>query len=155
MRNKIDVLEVQRTYMDGKMKRINLLFAVNGGAFAIVKLGPGLDVLGDFTLSKLAVGATVFTILMWWDIWGWAQGMRRRFPNEGIFTKEGEFILKVLTGLLIAGWILAAWNDPAFAETGQYIRGWFIFIFGGLLIVAVAIRAVGDVNRKRQEEKKR
>ena len=32
------VLDSLRTYIDGKLKRLNLVFAVNGGAFAIAKL---------------------------------------------------------------------------------------------------------------------
>lgn len=33
-----DKLDGLRTYIDGKFKRYNILFAVNGGAFAVAKL---------------------------------------------------------------------------------------------------------------------
>ena len=68
-------LDALRTYIDGKLKRLNLLFAVNGGAFAIAKLSleskNGLLIPNEY----LAVGAILFTIIMVCDTWLWARMM--------------------------------------------------------------------------------
>jgi hypothetical protein len=64
-----------RTYIDGKIQRYYLLFAVNGGAFAIAELMRGAagvsQPLGGLSLQRLAYGAVIFTWLLWWDIWAW------------------------------------------------------------------------------------
>jgi hypothetical protein len=57
-------------YEAGKKRRYDLLFAVNGGAFAIAQLlnnSPDKP-LGGLSLPDLAIGMAVFTILMVWDI---------------------------------------------------------------------------------------
>jgi hypothetical protein len=46
--------------MEGKMKRYTLLFAVNGGAFAIAQLRP--DALNSLTRGHLAVAAILLLI---------------------------------------------------------------------------------------------
>lgn len=108
-----DRLQALETYIDGKMRRYNLLFAVNGGAFAIAQLlgDPNTQSLvGGLSLTHLAVGAIVFTGAMTLDIWLWGHTMRTQFmENKLAFTLVGKFILLLLSGLLIAGWWLAAW----------------------------------------------
>jgi hypothetical protein len=57
-----------KLYEDGKHRRYELLFAVNGGAFAIGKLfvehQQGADkFLKDLSLNQVAVGMIVFTIM--------------------------------------------------------------------------------------------
>src|SRR3970040_422782 len=75
-----------RTYIDGKMQRYYLLFAANGGAFAIAELMRDeqgvVDPLGNLSLQRLALGAVIFTWLMWWDIWTWGEMMRQRRPES-------------------------------------------------------------------------
>jgi hypothetical protein len=114
-----------RTYIDGKMQRYYLLFAVNGGAFAIAELMREDDgvvgSLGGLSLQQLAYGAVMFTWLLWWDIWTWGEMMRRGRPESPansaapgpalrVFTPVGKAILTLLSTLLTLGWFLAA-ND--------------------------------------------
>ena len=107
-----DKLEGMQTYIDGKMKRYSLLFAVNGGAFAIAKvLGEkeSEDLVGGLSLSALAIGAILFTLLMWRDIYTFGMMMRTKFfANELVFEDGGRRILASLSLLIIAGWLLAA-----------------------------------------------
>ena len=80
--NDSSALDALRMYLDGKVQRYKLLFAVNGGAFAIAKVGQGDHVsLGNLDL-KLAIGAIAFTVVMTIDIWLWGQQMRR-LPLQG------------------------------------------------------------------------
>src|SRR5262245_58477150 len=63
----------EKTYEDGKHRRYNLLFAVNGGAFAIAKLLVGTAkeggvVVGELRLCHLAYGMAAFTTAMVVDI---------------------------------------------------------------------------------------
>jgi hypothetical protein len=111
-----DKLAGMSTYIDGKMKRYSLLFAVNGGAFVLVKWmqtspQPGV---GGLTPRVLAVGAVLFTVLMWRDIYLFGAMMRDTFFNgELVFARQGRVILAALSLLLIAAWLLAAfWPRP-------------------------------------------
>ena len=112
-----------RTYIDGKMQRYYLLFAVNGGAFAIAELMRNengvIDSLGGLSLQRLAFGAVIFTWLLWWDIWAWGEMMRQGRPESladsavlgpplRVFTPVGKAILTMLSTLLTLGWFLAA-----------------------------------------------
>jgi hypothetical protein len=103
-----DRLDGIRTYIDGKMKRYDLLFAVNGGAFVIAKLGP--EQLGYLDVPTIAIGAILFTIVMTVDIWLFAQGIKQDFfaKTENVFTLAGKIILLLLGALLILAWGLAA-----------------------------------------------
>jgi hypothetical protein len=109
-----DRLDGLRTYIDGKMKRYNLLFAVNGGAFAIAKLltePQNAPVLGGLSLQALAIGASLFTGLMCIDIWFWGTLMRESyFGGKDIFGRPGKIILSALGALLVLGWLLAAFG---------------------------------------------
>ena len=141
-------LDELKTYIDGKMKRYNLLFAVNGGAFAIAKLiGEGKNV-GEVTLLYLAMGAILFTILMWWDIWCWGWLMKKEYDNRGkgerMFGWVGKLILSSLTLLLTGVWILAAWKEliVVLKITGGSPL-WFII--GSFIILILAATAVANV----------
>jgi hypothetical protein len=109
-----DNLQVMSTYIDGKMRRYNLLFSVNGGAFAIAKLlgdPNNRNLVGSLTLQHLALGSIIFTALMLVDIRLWGETMRNKFPSgKLVFTKEGKVILLLLGILIIAGWLLAAFG---------------------------------------------
>jgi hypothetical protein len=98
------------TYIDGKLKRYNLLFAVNGGAFAIGKLlvdkqGP---VLGGLELRHLAIGAILFTLIMGVDIYLFAMMMKTEFLGKLVFNRPGKAVLIFLCLLPAAGWYLVA-----------------------------------------------
>ena len=104
-------LEALGTYIDGKIKRYNLMFAVNGGAFALgklIKTSATANILGGLSLTHLATGAIAFTFLMWFDIWLWGESMRKGyFGGKEVFQWRGKAILCLLSSLLIAGWLLA------------------------------------------------
>lgn len=126
---KWDPLKTMETYIDGKMRRYTLLFAVNGGAFAIGQLftdSENAPNLGALSIEALAVGAVLFTWLMWIDIWAWGTMMRHYF-NElypetertrlglEVFSNPGKAILTLLVLLITGGWLLAAasWDAAA------------------------------------------
>ena len=104
-------LDGLRTYIDGKMRRYGLLFAVNGGALAVAKLTADDNtarLLGRLSIRHLALGAIVFTIVMVVDIWIFGQMMRNRFLGELAFSKRGKTILLMLGTLLVGAWLLVA-----------------------------------------------
>ena len=104
---------VFKLYEDGKHRRYDLLFAVNGGAFAIAKLLAKEDPHSAEHLTPLAlsVGMILFTIVMVWDIYCF--GVKMQDGRGQIFTWVGKTVL-ILLGLLICiGWGLAAWPQSA------------------------------------------
>lgn len=112
--NDTQKLDGLRTYIDGKMRRFSLLFAVNGGAFAIAKLMTGTNqdggaaLLGSLKLWHLALGSIVFTVLIVVDIYLWAQRMKKEFLGELAFGIPGKTILLLLGVLIISAWTLVA-----------------------------------------------
>lgn len=107
-------LEGLNTYTTGKMKRYYLLFAVNGGAFAIAKLFGESETnvaVGGLSLQALAVGCILFTALMWRDIYAFGELMRLQFfGGKDVFEEGGKLILACLCVLLMLGWLLAAFG---------------------------------------------
>jgi hypothetical protein len=101
-------------YSTGQMKRYYLLFAVNGGAFAIAKLFAESEtqtVVGGLSLQALAVGCILFTALMWRDIYAFGELLRTQFfGGKDIFQEGAKLILACLCVLLILGWLLAAFG---------------------------------------------
>jgi hypothetical protein len=79
MSDQKEISESFKAYEKGKHRRYNLLFAVNGGAFAVAKLFAQQKawVLGSLTLPQLGIGMTLFTIVMVLDIFMFGQKMRR------------------------------------------------------------------------------
>ena len=108
------------TYIEGKMKRYSLMFSVNGGAFAIAKLFDQDNtqrILGGLSLKALAIGAILFTVLVWRDIYLFGDMMKREFfGGQLVFQRQGIWILNALCILVIIGWLLAAFW-PALAST--------------------------------------
>ena len=115
-----DKLKALDTYNNGKFQRLNLLFAVNGGALLLAQimfgkdgtppsgnLTPGNPAVGGLTLSFLALGAIVFTILIIVDAWSWAMRMKREYLGNLAFTPEGKVLLIAFGMLNIAAWALA------------------------------------------------
>jgi len=115
-------LDAMRTYIDGKMRRYNLLFAVNGGAFAIGKLMAGKDVniaaFGQLTPRGLAIGMMVFTILMAIDIWAFGVSMRDHYLPDLVFQWKGQAVLVLICTLIVGGWFLVylpiSWTNGPF-----------------------------------------
>lgn len=105
-------LSGMNTYLEGKMKRHSLMFSVNGGAFLIAKLFAdenARSVLGGLSPKGLAVGAMLFTLLMWRDIYLFGDMMKREFfDGKLVFQPPGVRILHALCSLIIIGWLLAA-----------------------------------------------
>ena len=112
LKTPLEKLQGMQTYIDGKMKRYSLLYAVNGGAFAIAEvLGEKESgrLTGGLSLLALAIGAILFTLLMWRDIYTFGMMMRTKFfANKLVFEEGGRRILAALSLLIIAGWLLAA-----------------------------------------------
>ena len=102
--------EAFELYENGKHRRYGLLFAVNGGAFAIAKLltsepgKPGI-VLGNLTLQELSIGLAIFTVFMVWDIYVFGANMRNTYLPKS-FQWQGKTVLVVLGALQFAGWLL-------------------------------------------------
>ena len=107
-------LKAISTYLDGKMKRYNLMFAVNGGTFALAKLfSESKYALGKLNLTHLAIGAVAFTFLMWFDIWLWGESIRiGHFEGGRVFQAPGKAILSLLAALLILAWLFALFDWP-------------------------------------------
>jgi hypothetical protein len=87
-----------------------LLFAVNGGAFAIGKLlgSPQGGALGGLALWQLALGAILFTVIMGVDIYLFAAMMQREFLGHLVFNRFGKTVLVLLCLLVIGGWSVVA-----------------------------------------------
>jgi hypothetical protein len=119
-----DSIDALNAYIDGKMKRYNLLWAVNGGAFAVARLLPGGGqtasagaaadqgaVLGGLSLGALALGASLFTVVMCADIWMFGQMMREQyFRGATVFGTPGRVVLGMIGALIVTGWLLAAFG---------------------------------------------
>ena len=102
------VPESFKTYEVGKQRRYQLLFTVNGGAFALAKLFADKDVsrsLGNLTLRQLAIGMILFTLIMTADIFMFGAKMRRIYLPEA-FSWQGKMVLICIGLLLCAGWFL-------------------------------------------------
>ena len=97
-------------YEDGKHRRYSLLFAVNGGAFAVAQLlaekTPGF-VLGHLTLRHLSVGMILFTLVMGADIYMFGDKMRKNYLKDA-FGRPGKVVLILLCLIICAGWLLVA-----------------------------------------------
>jgi hypothetical protein len=104
------VPESFKSYEAGKHRRYNLLFAVNGGAFAIAKLfgeENAAAVLGNLSLRHLSLGMILFTIVMVVDIFMFGEKMRTTYL-PGDFSWPGKIVLVLLGLLICAGWFLVA-----------------------------------------------
>ncbi len=101
-----------KAYEEGKHRRYNLLFAVNGGAFAVAKLfgeDKMASVLGGLTLPQLSFGMIAFTAVMVADIFAFGQKMRTAYlPDQ--FGWIGKAVLLLIGLLICAGWFLVAWG---------------------------------------------
>jgi hypothetical protein len=114
-RTLISFQEANKLYEDGKHRRYELLFAVNGGAFAIAKLiGEKKLQVGNLSLPQLAAGMILFTIVMVFDIYmfgdKWHRLSKEIETHQGneLFGWPGRVVLILIGLLLCAGWTLAS-----------------------------------------------
>jgi hypothetical protein len=118
-------------YEAGKKRRYDLLFAVNGGAFAIAQLlnKPDSKLPGSLSLTDLAIGMAIFTILMTYDIYAFGEKMRdRHLPGE-VFGPVGKAVLRLIGLLIVSGWLLVALGS-------KFPKEIFVTLF---LIAAIAL----------------
>ena len=104
------VPESFKAYEDGKHRRYQLLFTVNGGAFAVAKLFVGKDasnVLGSLTLRQLAIAMVLFTVVMSTDIFMFGKKMRDTYLPDA-FSWQGKLVLILLGLIICVGWGLVA-----------------------------------------------
>jgi hypothetical protein len=114
--------ECYKAYEDGKHRRYELLFAVNGGAFAVARFAadpkPGV-VLGGLSLLWLSVGMVMFTAAMVVDIFFFGKLMRSTLPFDAfkpdgetvaVFGPPGKVVLIIIGVLICLGWLLAAFG---------------------------------------------
>jgi len=95
-------------YEAGKKRRYELLFSVNGGAFAIAKLFADANaskLLGNLTLQELAIGMVLFTAIMGFDTWTFGMKMKD-YLGDAVFGKYGKAVLVLIVLLIMAGWLL-------------------------------------------------
>jgi len=110
MRDASMTTEYFKLYEDGKHRRYELLFAVNGGAFAIAKIlgdKTSVAVLGHLSHRELSAGMILFTLVMVFDIYMFGEKMRSGFL-PGAFSWQGKAVLILIGTLICAGWFLAA-----------------------------------------------
>ena len=108
------VSENFKAYEDGKHRRYSLLFAVNGGAFAVAKLVASAKpeyVLGGLNLGHLSYGMILFTIVMVVDIFMFGEKMRTSYL-PGAFDWQGKLVLMLIGALICVGWFLVT-SPPA------------------------------------------
>jgi hypothetical protein len=99
-------------YEEGKYRRYSLLFAVNGGAFAVAKLFADPPeqsaVLGDLRLWQLSLGMVLFTIVMVSDSIMFGQNMHKKLPE--LFRWQGKLVVTLIGLLISAGWTLVSFG---------------------------------------------
>jgi hypothetical protein len=115
MANDLKSSEGFKIYEEGKHRRYQLLFGVNGGAFAVAKLFTepnAASLLGDLTLGQLAIGMIVFTVAMTVDIFMFGEKMRKLGETtynpylKDAFGDVGKTVLLAIGFLISAGWFL-------------------------------------------------
>jgi hypothetical protein len=102
------VPEAFKLYEDGKHRRYTLLFAVNGGAFAVAKLllDPNAE-LGQLSRTKLSIGMILFTVVMSADIFMFGHKMRTSYLPDA-FGPQGKAVLLLLAAIICVGWFLVS-----------------------------------------------
>jgi hypothetical protein len=113
----LSVKEAFDLYENGKHRRYGLLFAVNGGAFAVAKFLTGEPeiALGNLTLWQLSLAMAVFTVVMTWDIFAFGLKMRSYLP--GAFGPQGMAVVLLLGTLLCTAWLFVGVLGELFSFT--------------------------------------
>src|SRR6266545_461162 len=85
MSTESNITEIFKDYEDGKHRRYSLLFAVNGGAFAVATASAeARTALGCVGLVALCLGMVAFTVLMVIDIFVFGFNMRSALPRDAL-----------------------------------------------------------------------
>ena len=113
-----------KAYEDGKHRRYDLLFKVNGGAFAIVSLvvksstsfKTDDQILGYLHLWHVSLGMAVLTTVLTADIF--AFGIRAHYKDKHLFTWAGKLVLVLIGLLLTVAWVLVSFRG---AEAFFYV----------------------------------
>jgi hypothetical protein len=103
-----DALEL---YEKGKDRRYTLLFAVNGGAFAVAKLiKEGGCNIGGLSHPVLSIGMVLFTVAMVWDIYAFGEKRSESPKSPDVFGKVGRRVLLLIGLLICLGWLLVGFR---------------------------------------------
>jgi hypothetical protein len=140
-----NIMDIFKAYEEGKHRRYELLFAVNGGAFVIAKLFADppeqSGILGNLTLWQLSLGMVLFTIIMVVDIFVFGIKMRKQLST--LFGWQGQLVL-ILIGFLIA----VGWTLVSFGMLGLTL------VMLGYLGSIVAVRLLTETGEKETEKLK-
>jgi hypothetical protein len=155
--------ELYNVYQDGKMKRYSLLWAVNGGAFAILKFSleqstpagqgscdapAGTSLINDAVLfDQLPAALIAFTLLIFFDIWKFGWMMRRQGLDQYAFQCAGQFILIAMSALIATGWTLIGALQETTASR-PWMAGAVLLVWCGL-ILAIGLASEPDSRRQR------
>ena len=106
---KITLNDLYKLYEDGKHRRYNLLFAVNGGAFAIVSFLLKGDTAQVALPMLLWIGPVMalFSVVMWLDIYEFGKKMRELGGALDLFGDRGWQVLAAIALSLVAVWLAA------------------------------------------------
>ena len=139
--NRLSLKEALQFYEDGKHRRYSLLFAVNGGAFAIAELMGEDRKVGGLSIELLSLGMFILTTVLVVDIWIFGQRSRKNpyfndipaetGPELDLFARVGKLVLGIIGLLLTTGWLLAGFGSMAF--------GWLAVILLCALVFVVSI----------------
>jgi hypothetical protein len=106
--------EAFKIYEDGRQRRYGMLFSVNGGAIAIAKAFSEPrphTFLDSLTIPHVAAGMILLTLMLWWDLWTFAQRMRLDVGDTsgsvrtGMFSLTEKTTLCAICGLMVGGWL--------------------------------------------------
>lgn len=114
--------EIFKLYEDGKHRRYNQLFVLNGGAFAVAKIlftDKGVTSIGGLTIDKLSIGMILLTVVMVYDIFRFGLNMRKadtettdkreiiHRSKSTLFGWPGRIVLVAIGLIICTGWYFA------------------------------------------------
>jgi hypothetical protein len=107
---KMTLNEVYKLYEDGKHRRYTLLFAVNGGAFAIVSFLLKGDAKQTALplLTWIGMVMALFSAVMTFDIDEFGKKLRGLGGSLDLFGGRGRAVLWLVGLALAAAWLAAA-----------------------------------------------
>jgi hypothetical protein len=127
--------DLSKAYEEGKHRRYELLFAVNGGAFAVARLLPSCAasdrLIANLHVWQVSAGMAVLTTVLTGDIF--AFGFKMRGKDTALFGWQGWLVLFVIGLLLDAGWVEISFRG---LERIAYLAVYVLFV------AAVSLRTV-------------
>jgi membrane protein implicated in regulation of membrane protease activity len=159
MAEELKIPDVFKAYEEGKHRRYNLLFAVNGGAFAVAQLffetadsavldrevlvhtflgdltARNTSLLGNLQLWQLSLGMALFTIVMILDIFIFGERMRKESEREKgpeLFGRQGKLVLISIGLLIVTGWTLVSFGGSVLAS--------IIIVYLGSVVIVYRLR---------------